>query len=249
MAESRIIAGINAVREAMASPSGVERLFLQTPLNNPRVFEILKLGRKARVPISLVPEGKLDRLAGLNHQGAAACVPEKVYATLDAVLENAEKKGEPPFLLIPEGVEDPQNLGALIRTAVCAGVHGVVLPMTGAAGLTPGTSRASAGALSHMDVCREKSMPAALLMLKERGVRLVGLEAGQGKTVWETDLTGPLALVVGGENKGIRPHVRRHLDAVAHLPVRGNMGSLNVSAAASAALYEALRQRIKNGTL
>lgn len=245
MAEERIIAGINAVLEALSSPTGVEEVFLNNSVNSPRLFEVLKSARKARIPVHLVPENRLAQIAGPHHQGAAARAPAKAYTPLEEVLEAAAAKGEPPFLVIPEGVEDPQNLGALIRTALCAGVHGVVLPMTGAAGLTSGTERASAGALSHMAVCREKSMPAALETLKENGVRVIGLEAGEGAPIWETDLTGPLALVVGGENRGIRPHIRRSLDGLAHLPVHGNVGSLNVSAATAAALYEALRQRRK----
>lgn len=245
MPEIRLITGINAVKEALLSPTGVECLFIEQSIHSPRLFEILKLARKLRIPVSLVPENKLRQIAGADHQGVVIRTPVKEYATLDKILQNASDHCEPPLIIIPEGVEDPQNLGALIRTALCAGAHGVLIPMTGSAGLTPGTERASAGALSYMDICREKSMPFAIATLKDQGVHLVGLEADEGPALWDVDLTGPLALILGGENRGIRPHIRRELDVLAHLPCQGSVGSLNVSAAAAAAVYEALRQRRK----
>ena len=240
----RIILGVNAVREALLSPAGVEQLFLEKETKSPKLFELLKLARKARIPAALVPARKLDSLSHNGfHQGVVAFAPAKIYVELDTLLEHAKTCQEDPFLLIPEGVEDPQNLGALIRSALAAGVHGLLIPMTGSAGLTAGTERASAGALSHMDICRAKSMPAALTTLKQAGIRLIGLEAEATQDLWEMDLTGPLGIVLGGEDRGIRPHIRRELSGMARLPVRGPVGSLNVSATGAVALYEALRQR------
>lgn len=238
-----LVSGINPVHELLEAGETPEAVYLLKDLHNPRRFAILKTCRKRRIPVHLVPKQKLDAITGASHQGVIARMPEKTYVDIGKILANAEKSGRPPFVLIPEGVEDPHNLGALVRTALCAGVHGIVIPMTGSAGLTDGTSKASAGALSHMDVCRATDMPALLVALKEKGLKLAGFEAGEGKTFWEADLTGPLAVVLGGENRGIRPHIRRKLDMIVQIPVSGAVGSLNVSAAGAAAMYEVVRQR------
>ena len=240
---TRLITGINAVSETIASGRSLEAVLLLKDTGNPRLFEILKTCRKRKIPVQLVPRQKLDALTQHNHQGALAFASVKEYAPLDALFALARDRNEPPLFVIPEGVEDPQNLGALMRTALCAGVHGLILPAADSAGLSEGASRASAGALEHLAVHRTANMPGTLKAVKEQGVRLVGFESGEGRPLWETDLSGPVAVVLGGENRGVRPHIRRELDAVAHIPLSGPINSLNVSATGAAVLFEAVRQR------
>jgi 23S rRNA (guanosine2251-2'-O)-methyltransferase len=242
---TEMIVGIHPVREAVLSGRSIEKVLLERDSQNQRLFEILKFCRQKKIPVTLLPPVKLKYIAGEHCQGVAAKLPVREYVSVEKILEQAKTAGEAPFVLIPEGVEDPQNLGALIRTALCAGVHGVVIPDNGAAGLSFGTSKASAGAVEHMNVCRTSNMTGTLTLLKENKIRLLGFEAGQGKSVWDADLAGPVAVVLGGEHKGIRPHVKRHLDAVFHVPMKGVVGSLNVSATGAVVLYEIARRRIK----
>src|SRR3989339_259350 len=239
----QLIAGINPVREALVAGRSFESVTIQNDLKNQRLFEILKIARQRKIPVNLVPHAKLDKIYKGNHQGVLARCSVKEYASLDTILIAVNEKKESPFLLIPEGVEDPQNLGALVRTALCAGMHGIILPRTGAAGLSYGTEKASAGAITYMDITRVNDMPATLKSLKEQGIRIVGCESGQGRSLHDADLSGPIALVLGGENVGIRPHVRRNLDEVVHIPSQGPIGSLNVSAAGAVVIFEAVRQR------
>ena len=243
MNQTELIVGIHPVREAILGGRSIEKVLLERGAQNGRLFEILKLCRQKKIPVSLLPPVKLMYIAGERSQGAAAKLSVHEYVTVESMLATAAKAEEQPLLLIPEGVEDPQNLGALVRTALCAGVHGVIIPDSGAVGLTWGTSKASAGAVEYMPVCRASNMPGTLTSLKENHIRLVGFEANQGAKLWDTDLTGPMAVVLGGEHKGIRPHVKRHLDLVVQIPMKGAIGSLNVSAAGAVVLYEIARQR------
>jgi 23S rRNA (guanosine2251-2'-O)-methyltransferase len=231
--------------EALNSGRSIEKVFIEKSTNGIRLFEILKVCRKKKIPISLVHQAKLDAMSRGNTQGVIARVALRDYVTVEDLLAKAEE-APPALFVIPEGVEDPHNLGAIIRSALCAGAHGIIIPNEGAAGLTEGTAKASAGAIEHMPVARVSSMPAALKTLKAAGIRLIGLEAGKGKTIWQSDLTVPTALVLGGENKGIRPHIYRELDGLVHMPINGIIGSLNVSATAAIALFEAVRQRGSN---
>jgi len=240
---TEMITGIHPVREAILSGRSIEKVLLERDSQNQRLFEILKLCRQKKIPVTLLPPIKLKYMAGENCQGAAAKLSVREYVPVEKILEEAKKSGELPFLLIPEGIEDPQNLGALIRTALCAGVHGVVIPDNGAAGLSFGTSKASAGAVEYMNVCRTSNMAGALSLIKDNKIRLIGFEARQGKNLWDADLSGPVAVVLGGEHKGIKPHVRRHLDDVINIPMKGAVGSLNVSAAGAVVLYEIARRR------
>jgi 23S rRNA (guanosine2251-2'-O)-methyltransferase len=242
---TRLLAGIHPVWEALQSDASLERVYLLKSGKNPRLFQILKTCRKKKISVSLVPKNRLDNLARDNHQGVVASVSFKKYSTMEQLFLNARKQNTPPLIIVPEGVEDPQNLGALIRTGCCAGVHGIVVPAAGSAGLTEGTAKAAAGAIEHMDICRMNNMPQVLTELKARGLQVIGLEAGQGKPLWDLDLTVPLALVLGSESRGIRPHIRRKLDTIATIPISGPVTSLNVSAAGAAALFEVARQRLR----
>lgn len=243
MIETQFITGINAVREAVESGRSIEKVFLEKDPHNARLFEILKTCRKKNIPISLVHPLKLKAMTPVNCQGVLAKASVRDYMPFDRLLELARKSGTQPLFVVAAGVEDPHNLGAIIRTALCVGAHGLILPLSDSAGLSDGTARASAGAVEHLPVSRVSDLPAALKALRSHGLRVVGFEASEGSPLWEADLSGALALVLGGENRGLLPHVRRNLDFIVRIPVAGPVGSLNVSVAGAVALYEAARQR------
>jgi len=245
MFDTQFITGINAVQEAILGNRSIEKVFIEKDTNNPRLFEILKICRKKKIPVSLVHAKKLEVMSKVNTQGVLAKASVKEYSTLDKLFANAEAANQSPLFLIPEGVEDPHNLGALMRSALCTGVHGIILPSEGAVGLTDGTARASAGAVEHIDIVRVSDMPGTLKLLKDKGVRLIGLEAGFGPVLWDARFDGPIALILGGENRGIRPHIMRELNERVQVPMSGQVGSLNVSATGAMALYEVMRQRAK----
>jgi 23S rRNA (guanosine2251-2'-O)-methyltransferase len=208
------------------------------------VAEIVALAQKAKVAIERVERATLDRIGAVNHQGVAAEVSAYPYTNLGEILTQAERRNEPPFLLLLDCLEDPQNLGTLLRTAEVVGVHGVVIPKRRAVGVTPAVANASAGATEHLQVMRVTNLARFIGELRERGVWVVGLEdLPQARLYSQFDLRGPLALVVGSEGRGMRRLVLERCDVVLRLPMRGHIGSLNAAVAGSIALYEAWRQR------
>lgn len=237
-----IICGINPVLEALASGTRhFDRLLVAKGLRNKRVAEAMHLASKAGVPLRFETRETLDRMAGdTPHQGLVAVVSAKPVMSLEALLEQAR---QPALLVVLDGVEDPRNLGAILRTVEAAGAGGVLLPDRHTAGLSETVARASAGGLEHVSVARIGNVVQALDALKARGVWVIGYDAG-GTERWDAvDCTGPVALVFGGEGRGIRRLVREKCDHVVSLPLFGHVGSLNVSVVAGIALYEAVRQR------
>jgi 23S rRNA (guanosine2251-2'-O)-methyltransferase len=210
------------------------------------VAEILSQAEQANVPVQTVDRRELDRLGGeASHQGLAAEVSGYPYVELPALLEAAQKADEPPLLLLLDHVQDPQNLGSLLRTAEAAGVHGVVIPGRRAAGVTPAAVRASAGAAEHVYVTQIPNLVQAMTQLKAAGVWLAGLEARPEAQLYaQADLTGPLGLVVGSEGQGLARLVRESCDYLVRLPMHGQVESLNAAVAGAIALYEARRQRV-----
>ena len=206
--------------------------------------EIVSLAARRGVKISFRTRDQLTAAAGSpHHQGVVARVAEVGYATLDELLAISAQRGEPAFFLALDQVQDPGNLGALLRTAEAVGVHGVVVPKHRAAGLTVGTAKAAMGAIEFLPVARETNLVAALEEFKKQGVWVVGSVPQGGTRLWEADLSGPICLVLGGEGPGLRPLVARHCDLLVTLPMRGRIGSLNVAAAGAVICYEVLRQR------
>jgi 23S rRNA (guanosine2251-2'-O)-methyltransferase len=210
------------------------------------VAEILSQAEQANVPVQTVDRRELDRLGGeASHQGLAAEVSGYPYVELPALLEAAQKADEPPLLLLLDHVQDPQNLGSLLRTAEAAGVHGVVIPGRRAAGVTPAAVRASAGAAEYVCVAQIPNLVQAMTQLKAAGVWLAGLEARPEAQLYaQADLTGPLGLVVGSEGQGLARLVRESCDYLVRLPMHGQVESLNAAVAGAIALYEARRQRV-----
>jgi 23S rRNA (guanosine2251-2'-O)-methyltransferase len=242
----RVVYGVNPVREVLRAGSGeVSELWLADgAARGPALAELERRARAAGAKVRTAPRPKLDRLAGTDrHQGVVAVVPEFRYAALEDLLARAAESGRPPLLVVLDGVEDPQNLGAIVRSAHALGGHGVVIPNDRAVGVTPAAAKASAGAVERSAVARVTNLAQALGILKEAGVWSVALAADGDRPLAALDLRGPTALVLGSEGEGLRPLVRRTCDFAAFIPMTGDFDSLSVSASAAVALYEAARQR------
>ena len=237
------IYGRNAVLEAL-NAGRVRRLRVAAGATG-KADSLVEAARAAGVPVVQVERREIDRLApNANHQGVVAEVAPFVYATLDSVLQGAARRGEAPFLLILDCIQDPQNLGSLLRTAEIVGVHGAILPRHRAAEVTPAVEKSSAGAVEHLPVVQETNLTQTIARLKQAGLWIGGVEAAdKAVDYWNARLTGPLALVVGSEGKGISRLVRESCDFLVRLPMRGQVTSLNAAVAGSIVLYEALRQR------
>ncbi|HEY76713.1 MAG TPA: 23S rRNA (guanosine(2251)-2'-O)-methyltransferase RlmB [Thermoflexia bacterium] len=239
--------GRNAVYESLrAGRRQFYRLLLaETVRAVDVVADILALAEAANVPVERVPRRHLDWLGEANHQGVVLEASEYPYSDLDAILAEAQRRGEPPFLLLLDLLQDPQNLGSLLRTAEAVGVHGAVIQRRRAAGITPAVVHTSAGAVEHLRVAQVTNLPDAIVRLKGRDVWVVGLENVRGAQRYDqVDLSGSLALVVGSEGKGLRRLVQDRCDLVIYLPMVGQVTSLNAAVAGSVVLYEAWRQRV-----
>jgi len=238
--------GRNAVREALrAGRRKIYKLVLtQGTQETGIVADIVTLANKSGVPVQQVERQQLDRLGNFNHQGVAAEAAPYPYVELEEILAEADQRQEMPLLLMLDCLQDPQNFGALLRTAEIVGVHGVVIPKRRAVGITPAVVNSSAGATEHLLVARVTNLVRAMEELKARGLWMVGLEdVAQAHLYDQTDLAIPLALVVGSEGRGLGRLVRETCDMLIKLPMRGKISSLNAAVAGSIALYEAWRQR------
>jgi 23S rRNA (guanosine2251-2'-O)-methyltransferase len=238
-----VVAGRRPVEEAFAARREAVRL-LVTPQRRAALERIVLHATSLRIPIVEVEGGTLTALAGFDgHQGVALVVGARRYATVDDVLARAIERGQPPFVLALDSLEDPQNVGTLLRSAEAAGVHGVLFPTRRQAPLTPAAVKASAGAVEHLLLVPVDDLASALTDLHVRGLQIVGAEADAALTARQADLRGPLALIVGSEGQGLGPAVRRRCDLVIRIPMRGAIGSLNAAVAGSILLFEALAQR------
>lgn len=248
---SRLVYGVHPVEELLRSRGKeVSLLYLAEGDASPPLRALADSARRARVLVESLPRAELDALCGGGvHQGVAAVAGELRYPDPHQLLDEVLARGEEPLLLVLDSVQDPQNLGALVRSAHVLGAHGVVLPRDRAAHVTPSVVKASAGATEHLPIAVCVNLARTLDELKERGVWIAGAVAGgEARAPWALDLAGPLALVLGAEGKGLRPLVRKSCDLLVEIPMVGQVASLNVSAAGAVLLYEALRQRrAKNG--
>ncbi|MHB8157481.1 MAG: 23S rRNA (guanosine(2251)-2'-O)-methyltransferase RlmB, partial [Desulfocucumaceae bacterium] len=241
-----IVVGRNPVREALRSDRPVDKIICARDDRSGGMGELLSLAREKGVPVQSVDRARLDAISGgVRHQGIIAYIAARKYADLEDILNGA---GEAPFILLLDEINDPHNLGAILRTAEAAGVHGVVIPMRRSVSLTPAVARVSAGAVEHIPVARVTNMAQTIETLKEKGLWVVGADAGAPDLYWNAKLSGPLALVVGGEDKGLGRLVREKCDFLVKLPMLGKIGSLNASVAVALIIYEVLRQRIPRGT-
>jgi 23S rRNA (guanosine2251-2'-O)-methyltransferase len=243
--ESEPLFGRNPVLELLRAESRrVDEIAILSEGRGPALQELLVLARRRGVKISYRTRDQLTAIAGTpHHQGVVARVAEAAYVALGDLLRIPGERGEPAFFLALDQVQDPRNLGAVLRTADATGVHGVVLPKHHSVGLTAAVAKSAMGGVEHVPVAREANLVQVLEVLKEESVWVMGAALRDGDPPWEVDLSGPLCLVLGGEGEGLRPLVARTCDRLLSLPMRGSIGSLNVSAAAAAICYEVVRQR------
>lgn len=243
------LTGPNAVREALVAGRPLQTVLVARGRHGGRLEEIVRLAKRNGVPVRFEDRARLDQMAGTReHQGVLAMVAAKATFALEDLLAQPVSQAAPGLLVLLDGVEDPQNLGAIIRTALAVGAAGVVIPERRAAGLGDAAARASAGAVAHLPVARVTNVPRAMEALKSAGYWLVGLDERAERRYTDVDLTGSVALVLGGEGKGLHQLVRERCDFLVSIPSRGPVPSLNVSVAAGIALFEVLRQRAAKAT-
>lgn len=242
--DQSLIEGRNPVLEALRSGRPIHRLYVQEGCQDGPVQTIVREAKKRDVMFQFVSRQRLDQLSETGkHQGVIVQTAAYEYAEVEDMLELARKKGEPPFLFLLDGIEDPHNLGAIIRTANLVGAHGVIIPKHRAAGLTAVVAKASAGALNFTPVARVTNLSAVIGQLKEEGLWFVCADM-DGEIMYRVNLTGPIGLVIGGEGSGVSRLVREKCDMTASIPMKGEINSLNASVAAGVLAYEIVRQRM-----
>jgi len=244
----RMIFGVNPVMEAIkAGPGNIDWLLVSESRSDKTVVEILRAAKARDIGVRKVASAELDRLAGkVKHQGVAAVISgEFKYRDIEELIDAWKATGKPAFFLILDSIQDPQNLGSLIRTAVAAGVQGVIIPRDRACEITPAVVRSSAGATEHMLIAREVNLVRAIERLKHDNVWVAGVEADSKESLYGMDLLRDLALVIGSEGKGIRRLVRESCDFTVSIPMEGSINSLNAAQAGAVVMFEARRQRLK----
>jgi 23S rRNA (guanosine2251-2'-O)-methyltransferase len=239
-----LIEGRNAVIEALRAGRPIDKIYIAKGETDASLGHIASKARQAGTVVVEADRRKLDAMSVTHaHQGVIALATIKAYVGIDEILRIAKDRNEPPLIIVCDEISDPHNLGAIIRTAECAGAHGVIIPKRRSAGVTAIVSKTSAGAVEYMAVARVANISAALNELKEAGVWVYGADAEGDSALWQTDLTGPAALVIGSEGEGLSRLVLNNCDFRVRIPMAGKISSLNASVSASVILYEALRQR------
>lgn len=238
-----MIYGTRAVIEAIRAGREVEKIMIQTGLSNDLIKELMALAREHKIPVASTHADKLKRLSSKNHQGVISILSAVRFASLDAIIHSTYSEGRDPFLLLLDRVTDVRNFGAIVRTAECAGIDAVVIAEKGNAPITSDAVKTSAGALNHLPVCRERDLKTTLKFLHENGIRIIACTEKAACNIYELPLTGPVAIIMGSEEDGISDSLLREADELAAIPLKGEIGSLNVSVAAGVAMYEVVRQR------
>lgn len=237
------VMGIHAVQELVKSDHPINRLYVEAGTRDRKVERLVQQTKRQGIVVQTVPKQKLDQMTDHGvHQGVVAAVAAYEYATMDDLFAKAEAADEDPFFVILDGIKDPHNLGSILRTADVAGVHGIIIPNRRAVGLTSTVAKISTGAIEHVPVMRVTNISQTIEELKARGVWAFGTDMA-GDSVWDMDATLPLAIVIGEEEKGISSGVKKHLDGVLTIPMKGHMQSLNASVAAALVMYEVYRKR------
>ena len=239
------IEGRNALTEALRSGRTVDKVFIASGEIDHGLQRLAAQAKEAGAVVVPVDRRKLDQMStSHSHQGVIALVAAREYFSVDDILEEAAQRGEAPLIVICDELSDPHNLGAILRSAECAGAHGVIIPKRRSVGLTATVAKASAGAVEYMKVAKVSNINNAIAELKEKGVWVFGTAAEGSVPMYQADLTGPAAIVVGNEGDGMSQLVRKNCDMLVHIPMKGQISSLNASVAASILLYEAVRQRL-----
>lgn len=243
MKKTEMIFGTRAVMEAIKAGREIEKIFIESGLNNDLAKELIALAKEHEVPLSFTPQQKLNKLSSKNHQGVICLLSAVKYAAIEDLIDQTYTNGKEPFFIILDRITDVRNFGAITRTAECAGLTGVIIPDKGNAPLTADAMKTSAGALSYLPICRVRDLKKAMQTLKENGIQIIACTEKASQAIYEVDLTAPIALMLGSEEDGITPMLLREVDHLVKIPMYGNIGSLNVSVSAGIALYEAIRQK------
>lgn len=239
------IGGKHSVLEALRSGRTIHKIWVAEQAQKQMTQPILAEAKQHGIIVQFADKRKLDQMAeGLQHQGVVAQVAAQAYVEVEDILALAAERQEEPFILILDEIEDPHNLGSILRSADCTGVHGVIIPKRRAVGLTATVSKTSAGAVEYVPVARVTNLAQTIDLLKERGVWVAGADVGAKQPIYQTNLNLPLAIVIGNENKGIGRLIREKCDFLLQLPMFGRINSLNASVAASVFMYEVVRQRL-----
>ncbi|MBI5195542.1 MAG: 23S rRNA (guanosine(2251)-2'-O)-methyltransferase RlmB [Nitrospirae bacterium] len=238
------IYGINPVLEALKAGGRIKSIHISSGRHR-TVPEIIQAAEKTGIHVTIENEDFFNKTFPKGHQGVAARISQKGYVELGELLKIPSERNEPAFFLIMDCIEDPQNLGAILRTAETAGVHGIIIQSHRAAGLSPAVYKSSAGAVEYMPVAQVSNIKHAIDLLKKTGVWIYGADMQAKETLWDTDLRGPVAIVLGSEGSGLRKTVREHCDYLLRIPLKGRVSSLNVSVASALIVFEALRQRTR----
>ena len=240
-----IIEGRNAVIEALRAGVNIDKIYIMKGETDATLGHIASTAREKGIVVADADKRKLDNMSRTHsHQGVIAVAAVREYVSVDDILAAAREKGEAPLIVVCDELSDPHNLGAVIRTAECAGAHGVIIPKRRSAGLTAVVAKTSAGAVAHVPVARVANLPSTLRELKEQGVWVFGTAADGATSLYEADLKGPAAIVIGSEGEGMGRLVGEQCDFKVSIPMKGKLNSLNASAAAAILLYEAVRQRL-----
>ncbi len=239
-----VIEGRNALTEALKAGRAIDKVYVASGDTNRSLNHLIAQAKQAGAVIVRTERAKLDPMSPTGaHQGVIACVAAHDYAELSDIFARAEARGEPPLIILCDALSDPHNLGAIIRSAECAGAHGVIIPKRRSVSLTAVVSKTSAGALEYMPVVRVSNIAQTIRMLKERGIWVLGAAAQGSISLYDADLKGPAAIVIGSEGEGMSRLVEENCDYLVHIPMKGQISSLNASTAAAIMLYEAVRQR------
>jgi len=242
------IVGRNPVLEVLKTEKEIDKIYVAKGELKGSINKIISIAKDKNIVIQYVDKKKLDQIAqGINHQGVAALVTPYDYHSIDDILNKARESKKPPFIIILDGIEDPHNLGSIIRTAECAGAHGIIIPKRRAAQVTETVYKSSAGAVEHMLIAKVSNISNTIDKLKEEGLWIYGADAYGENYYFDTDLKGPIALVIGSEGKGISKLVKEKCDFLLKIPMYGKISSLNASNAASILIYEVVRQNYGKG--
>jgi 23S rRNA (guanosine2251-2'-O)-methyltransferase len=243
MEKTDMIYGTRAVIEAILAGKEIEKVMIQSGLSNDLIKELIHEAKNHKVSFTFVPAEKLKRMSSRNHQGVICLLSSVSYASLDDVIHKAYSEGREPFLVLLDRVTDVRNFGALARTAECAGVDALVIGEKGNAPITSDAMKTSAGALNYLPVCRERDLKKTMQALRENGIKVIACTEKASQDLYDVDVTGPVAILMGSEEDGIADVLLREADDLARLPLRGKIESLNVSVAAGVAMYEVVRRR------
>jgi 23S rRNA (guanosine2251-2'-O)-methyltransferase len=245
MEKSDMIYGTRAVIEAIVAGKEIEKVMIQSGLTNDLIKELIATAKNHRVPFTFVPAEKLKRMSSRNHQGVICLLAAVTFVPLDNLIDKAFSEGREPFFLLMDRVTDVRNFGAMARTAECAGLDGIIIGEKGSAPITSDAMKTSAGALNHLPVSREADLKKTVKLLRDSGIRVIACTEKGKQDLYDVNLTGPIAVIVGSEEDGISDVLIREADELARIPMQGKIGSLNVSVAAGIAIYEVVRQRLK----